>query len=62
MWIFSKKHNLKDIGVFQGLTDCHSHILPGVDDGVKTMDESLAILDRYEQLGMKTVWLTPHIM
>ncbi len=62
MWIFSKKHNLKDIGVFQGLTDCHSHILPGVDDGVKTMEESLAILDRYEQLGMKTVWLTPHIM
>ena len=62
MWIFSKKHNLKDIWVFQGLTDCHSHILPGVDDGVKTMDESLAILDRYEQLGMKTVWLTPHIM
>ena len=62
MWIFSKKHNLKEIGVFQGLTDCHSHILPGVDDGVKTMDESLAILDRYEQLGMKTVWLTPHIM
>lgn len=44
------------------MTDCHSHILPGVDDGVKTMEESLAILDRYEKLGMKTVWLTPHIM
>lgn len=62
MWLFSKKHNLLDSRVFQGLTDCHSHILPGVDDGVKTMDESLAILDRYEKLGVKAVWLTPHIM
>ena len=50
------------MGIFNGLTDCHSHILPGVDDGVETMEESLAILDRYEKLGMKTVWLTPHIM
>lgn len=62
MWFFSKKLTLLSSGVFHGLTDCHSHILPGVDDGVKTMEESLAILDRYESLGMKSVWLTPHIM
>ena len=37
------------------MTDCHSHILPGVDDGVKTMRESLAILDRYEKLGIGKV-------
>lgn len=43
-------------------TDWHSHILPGVDDGVSTLDESLAILDSYEQAGIKTLWLTPHIM
>ncbi len=62
MWPFTKKHTLGSIGIFNGLTDCHSHILPGVDDGVRTMEESLEILDRYEKLGMKTVWLTPHIM
>ncbi len=62
MWPFTKKHTLGGTGIFNGLTDCHSHILPGVDDGVRTMEESLAILDRYEKLGMKTVWLTPHIM
>lgn len=62
MWPFTRKRTLGDIGIFNGLTDCHSHILPGVDDGVRTMEESLAILDRYERLGMKTVWLTPHIM
>ena len=33
-------------GLFIGHTDFHSHILPGVDDGVKTIGESIAILDR----------------
>lgn len=43
-------------------TDWHCHILPGVDDGVDNLEESLAILGQYEQAGYKTVWLTPHIM
>lgn len=46
----------------EGFTDWHSHILPGVDDGVRTIDESLRILSHYEALGVKEVWLTPHIM
>ncbi|MDE6753113.1 MAG: capsular biosynthesis protein [Muribaculaceae bacterium] len=62
MWLFKKKISLKDSGLLQGLTDYHSHILPGVDDGVKTMEESLTILQAFEELGVKKVWLTPHIM
>jgi len=62
MWPFRKKHSLADSGIFQGFTDWHSHILPGVDDGVRTMDEALEILTLYEKLGIKAVWLTPHIM
>lgn len=62
MWLFKKKCSLADSGVFQGFTDWHSHILPGVDDGVQTMDEALNILTLYEKLGIKTVWLTPHVM
>ncbi len=46
----------------QNATDWHSHILPGVDDGIKTLDDSLEVLDLYDQLGIKKVWLTPHIM
>lgn len=42
--------------------DHHSHILPGVDDGVKKMEVSLKVLERYEQLGISEVWCTPHIM
>ena len=62
MWPFSSKYNLQQSGIFDGWTDRHSHILPGVDDGIQSVKESLAILSMYEQMGVKKVWLTPHIM
>lgn len=62
MFFFSKKTTIAASGVLQGATDHHSHILPGVDDGVETMDEALHILATYEATGVKTLWLTPHIM
>ena len=62
MWPFRKRYSLADSGIFQGFTDWHSHILPGLDDGVRTMDEALDVLAMYGKLGVKTVWLTPHIM
>lgn len=62
MWPFRKKQTLEESGFFRGFTDWHCHILPGVDDGVQTMDEALQILAEYECLGVKEVWLTPHIM
>ena len=43
-------------------TDFHCHILPGVDDGVRKMEDTLAILKDYESLGITTVWCTPHVM
>lgn len=60
MWPFAKKYPLE--ALLQGWTDWHSHILPGVDDGVRTLDESLQALAYYEEKGVKQVWLTPHIM
>lgn len=51
-----------DRGPLSGYTDWHSHILPGVDDGVKELDASLAILATYGDMGFRRVWLTPHIM
>lgn len=62
MWPFRKKQTLEESGFFRGFTDWHCHILPGVDDGVQSMEESLQILAEYERLGVKEVWLTPHIM
>lgn len=63
MWPFkSKVKSLRESGMLEGMTDWHSHILPGVDDGIKTMEDSLDVLRTYDGLGVKRVWLTPHIM
>lgn len=62
MLLFNRNHRIKDCGIFEGMTDWHSHILPGVDDGVGSMEESLRILSCYDSLGVKTVWFTPHVM
>lgn len=62
MGLFSRKKTLRESGIFNGFIDWHSHILPGVDDGIKTMEDSLSVLQEYEKLGFKKVWLTPHIM
>ena len=42
-------------------TDMHSHFLPGVDDGARTMDESLAMLRKMQEFGYQKCILTPHI-
>lgn len=62
MWPFSKKTTIAESDILRGATDHHSHILPGVDDGVESMDEALRILATYEAAGVKELWLTPHIM
>lgn len=62
MQLFSKSQSIAKSGLLKGMTDYHCHILPGVDDGVKTMDESLLILAKMERQGVRKVWLTPHVM
>lgn len=62
IWPFHSSVTLAKSGVFSGLTDYHSHLLPGVDDGVQRPEESLAILQVMENLGFSELWLTPHIM
>ena len=56
------KKTIEASGLLHGATDNHSHILWGLDDGVKTKEDTLAILDLYEKLSLKTLWLTPHTM
>jgi protein-tyrosine phosphatase len=38
----------------------HCHIVPGVDDGARTMAESLAMLDAAVQAGVTEIVCTPH--
>ena len=49
-------------GFCDGLMDRHSHILPGLDDGVGEMPDTIRCLEFFEQLGLKDVYCTPHVM
>ena len=42
--------------------DMHSHLIPGIDDGSKTMEESLDLIRRLAGYGLRKIITTPHIM
>ncbi len=48
--------------VLKGFTDIHSHVLPGIDDGAKTMDASIALIKKFQELGIHKIITTPHVM
>ena len=56
------KHSLAESGALKGMTDRHCHVLFGVDDGIRTLEDSLAVLAYDEEVGISEVWCTPHIM
>ena len=58
----NKKKSFIGSGLLQGFKDHHSHILFGVDDGVKTLEGALEILSYVESNGVSQLWCTPHIM
>ena len=62
MWLFNHKILVRESGLLEGFRDCHCHLLPGVDDGVKDLEDTLLILGDWEMAGVKEVWMTPHIM
>ncbi|HAI74894.1 MAG TPA: hypothetical protein DCM08_01490, partial [Microscillaceae bacterium] len=43
-------------------TDIHSHLLPGIDDGVQTWEEALQIVKGFVAMGYTKLIITPHIM
>lgn len=43
-------------------TDMHSHLIPGIDDGAKTIEDSIELIRRLMELGYKKAITTPHIM
>lgn len=43
-----------------GIVDFHSHILPGIDDGSRSVEESIALLRKEAEQGVSHVVATPH--
>ena len=58
--IFSKKKFLVDY--LQNFVDIHNHILPGIDDGAKNTQESIALIRGFKEIGIINLVATPHIM
>jgi len=48
-------------GSSAGLIDLHCHLLPGVDDGPSTLDESVEYARLAADRGTKTIVATPHV-
>lgn len=42
------------------IIDFHSHVLPGIDDGSSSLDESVAMLYMAQAQGISQVIATPH--
>ncbi|MGH9173190.1 MAG: tyrosine-protein phosphatase, partial [Vicinamibacterales bacterium] len=42
------------------MIDLHTHILPGIDDGARDLDETLAMLEIAVADGIETIVATPH--
>lgn len=58
--LFPKRIRLRDYS-FLGV-DLHSHLLPGIDDGAKSMPDSLALIRELQQMGFRKLITTPHVM
>jgi protein-tyrosine phosphatase len=42
--------------------DMHSHLLPGLDDGLQTLDQTMAFMTQLEKIGYRKFICTPHIL
>ena len=55
-----KKILLKDL-IPSNHVDIHSHLLPGIDDGASSIEDTLFLTEQMQQLGFEQCVTTPHI-
>jgi tyrosine-protein phosphatase YwqE len=61
--LFKKKEELSNLTDLSALhIDLHSHLIPGIDDGAKTMEDSIDLIRGLSALGFKKIITSPHIM
>lgn len=46
----------------EGFIDIHSHLLPGIDDGAKDLDNSIDLIQKMSSYGVKNFITTPHVL
>ena len=61
-WLFGANKNETTIDLGRIGIDIHSHIIPGIDDGVETIEESVAMARKMQEMGYRKMFTTPHII
>jgi tyrosine-protein phosphatase YwqE len=59
---FFKKNAKPSLNFSVLQVDMHSHLIPGIDDGAKTVEKSVTYIKALQELGFKKIITTPHIM
>ena len=57
--LFKSKPTLKEL-IPKGFVDIHSHVLPGIDDGAKNVEESIELINNMKEMGFSKIIGTPH--
>jgi len=58
---FKNRPVLKDL-IPSNHIDIHSHLLPGIDDGARTFDQTLGLVQALQSFGVSQFVTTPHTM
>lgn len=43
------------------MIDLHTHLLPGIDDGAKSLEEAIQIIKQGKEIGITAICTTPHL-
>ena len=43
-------------------TDMHSHLIPNIDDGASSLEDSIKMITALRKLGFQKIITTPHVM
>lgn len=63
--LFKKKEKIKKERTFDYSklkVDMHSHVLPGIDDGAQTPEDSIVLIKKMMEVGISKIIATPHIL
>ncbi len=60
-WLFDKKQK-KELDMSLIGIDIHSHMIPGIDDGVETVEDAVEMVRKLQDLGYSRAVTTPHVM
>lgn len=60
--LFKKKPAVPEIDYSALKVDLHSHLIPGIDDGSQSLEQSVSLIRNIVALGFEKIITTPHIM